>query len=155
MKLYIKARDCDNAPSYTILDENMQTKYSIQYDALLDVPTLKLFDITCKELGVVKKEGVESLSEFYVYTQGSLKGIVKKRFTLFRDKYELEYREWHVIGDFLAWDYDIYSHCSAEVHIRKKLLEMVEFYEIEIDYPEDELDALLLVLAIAMANRGK
>ena len=41
------------------------------------------------------------------------------------------------------------------MHIRKEFFNLTDTYAINIDYPEDELDALMVVLAIDMANRAK
>lgn len=55
-------------------------------------------------------------------------------------------------GDFLGWDYDVYDACSSVIHISKKLLTWGDTYVIDIADPEDEIDGLLLVLAIDAAN---
>ena len=55
-------------------------------------------------------------------------------------------------GDFLGWDYDVFSGCSPIVHISKKLLQWGDTYVIDFCNPEDELDGLLLVIAIDAAS---
>ena len=55
-------------------------------------------------------------------------------------------------GDFLGWDYDVYDACSSVIHISKQLFTWGDTYVIDIADPEDEIDGLLLVLAIDAAN---
>ena len=51
-------------------------------------------------------------------------------------------------GDFLGWDYDVYNGCSSIFHISKQLLSWGDTYAIDITDPADELDGLMLVIAI-------
>lgn len=155
MKLRIKQKFFSITDSFDIYDEAMNIKYKAGAELFSFGYILKLFDLKGNEIAIIKQKLFTILPEFNIYIGGEYRGSLKKRFTLFSNKYDLDYREWHVIGDFLAWDYDIYSHCSSEVHIRKEILNLTDTYAINIDYPEDELDALMVVLAIDMANRAK
>lgn len=67
-------------------------------------------------------------------------------------KYEIDYNGWRVEGDFLGWDYDVYNGCSSIIHISKQLLSWGDTYAIDINDPADELDGLMLVIAIDAAN---
>ena len=79
-------------------------------------------------------------------------GIIKKKFTFFHPQYELDYNGWHVEGDFLSWNYDVYEACSAVIHITKEPLHWGDTYVIDFLDPKDELMGLMLVLAIDAAN---
>lgn len=67
-------------------------------------------------------------------------------------KYNLDYNGWRCEGDFLAWDYVVYSGCSAVVHISKELFHWGDTYVIDIANPENEVMALMLTIAIDAAN---
>lgn len=49
-------------------------------------------------------------------------------------------------------DYDVYAGCSSVVHISKELFHWGDTYTINILNPEDEIPALMLVIAIDAAN---
>ena len=83
---------------------------------------------------------------------GRLYGSIEKQFTFFKPKYDLNYNGWRCEGDFMAWNYDVYSGCSAVVHISKKLFRWGDTYVIDILNPADEIMALMLVIAIDAAN---
>ena len=55
-------------------------------------------------------------------------------------------------GDFLGWDYDVYSGCSSIIHISKQLLHWGDTYVIDFTNPGDELLGMMLVIAIDAAN---
>ena len=81
--------------------------------------------------------------------------MIEKKFTFFKPNYEINYNGWRVEGDFLGWNYDVYEECSAIIQIRKELLHWGDTYVIEYGNQEQELDALLLVIAIDAANCQK
>ena len=64
----------------------------------------------------------------------------------------MDFNGWHVDGDFLDWEYDVFSGNRPIIHISKQWLSWGDTYIIDIENPEDELMGLMLVLAIDAAN---
>lgn len=83
------------------------------------------------------------------------RGQIQKQFTFLKPKYEVDYNGWHVEGDFLGWDYDVYAACSSVMHISKEMLHWGDTYVIDFVNPADELMGLMLVIAIDAANCSK
>ena len=129
MKLLIKQRVFSWTDSYDVYDENGNVKYFVKAEFLSLGHQLHVYDRNRNEIGTIQKQ-----------------------FSLFTPKYEIDYNGWRVEGDFLGWDYDVFSGCSPIVHISKKLLQWGDTYVIDFCNPEDELDGLLLVIAIDAAN---
>ena len=69
-----------------------------------------------------------------------------------KEKYNIDFNGWRVEGDFLGWDYDVYSGCSSIIHISKQLLHWGDTYVIDFTNPGDELLGMMLVIAIDAAN---
>jgi len=69
-----------------------------------------------------------------------------------KPKYDIDFNGWRVEGDFLGWDYDVYSGCSSIIHISKQLLHWGDTYVIDFTNPGDELLGMMLVIAIDAAN---
>lgn len=78
-------------------------------------------------------------------------GKIMQKFSMFRPKYEVDYKGWSVQGDFLGWNYDVYGS-GLVAHITKDWLHWGDTYVIDIINPADELAGLLLVIAIDAAN---
>ena len=93
--------------------------------------------------------------EYEITIDGVRRGSIHKRFTLFFQKYDVDLNGWYVEGDFLDWDYDVYSNGRVVAHINKEWLAWGDTYTIDIENPEDELMAIMLVVAIDAANRDK
>ena len=101
MKLRIKQKFFSITDSFDIYDEAMNIKYKAGAELFSFGYILKLFDLKGNEIAIIKQKLFTILPEFNIYIGGEYRGSLKKRFTLFSNKYDLDYREWHVIGDFL------------------------------------------------------
>ena len=134
MRLLIKQRVFSWTDSYDVYDEEGKPKYFVKAEFLSLGHQLHVYDCNRQEVG------------------GIVKGEIQKQFTLFCTKYEIDYNGWRVEGDFLGWDYDVYNGCSSIIHISKQLLSWGDTYAIDINDPADELDGLMLVIAIDAAN---
>ena len=113
---------------------------------------IHVYDANHNELAVIHQRLFAFLPAFEIEIEGRTVGTIQKKFTLFRPQYEIDYNGWRVEGDFLGWDYDVYSGCSSGIHISKELLHWGDTYTIDFANPEDELQGILLVIAIDAAN---
>ena len=116
---------------------------------------LHVYDQMDREVGLIKEKLLTFLPVFEIEVNGVQQGRIEQRFSLFKPKYEVDFNGWRVEGDFLGWDYDVYSGCSAVIHITKEWLHWGDTYVIDILNPSDELMGLLLVIAIDAANCTK
>ena len=136
MKFLIKQRVFSWSDTFDIYDEYENKKYFVQAEFLSLGHRLHVYDMNGHEVGLIKEKVLTFLPEFEVMIGGHSCGIIKKKFTFFHPQYELDYNGWHVEGDFLSWNYDVYE----------------DTYVIDFLDPKDELMGLMLVLAIDAAN---
>ena len=83
---------------------------------------------------------------------GKTVGVIRKRFTLFRQNYEVDYRGWEVEGDFMGWDYRVTQGNLEIMSISKQLFNWGDTYALNYQNPANEFPGLLLVIAIDAAN---
>ena len=152
MKLLVKQRVFSWTDSYDVYDENENAKYFVKAEFLSLGHRLHVYDMAGNELGLIKEKVMSLLPVFEIEVNGQTLGRIEKRFTLFRPKYDVEFNGWHVEGDFMGWNYDIYEACSPVVHITKELLRWGDTYVLDFANPADELMGLLLVITIDAAN---
>ena len=152
MKLLVKQRVFSWTDSYDVYDENEKAKYFVKAEFLSLGHRLHVYDMAGNELGLIKEKVMSLLPVFEIEVNGQTLGRIEKRFTLFRPKYDVEFNGWHVEGDFMGWNYDIYEACSPVVHITKELLHWGDTYVLDFTNPADELMGLLLVITIDAAN---
>lgn len=152
MRLLIKQRVFSWTDSYDIYDEAGNTKYFVKAEFFALTHQLHVYDGQGKELGVVRQRLFTLLPSFDIEIGGAIYGNIQKQFSFLKPKYDVDFNGWHVEGDFLGWDYDVYDGCSSIMHISKELLHWGDTYVIDFRNPEDELMGLLLVIAIDAAN---
>lgn len=152
MKLLIKQRVFSWSDTYDVYDENGTAKYFVKAEFLSLGHCLHIYDRAGREIGLIKERLLTLLPVFDIEINGITQGQIEKRFSLFKPKYEVDFNGWRVEGDFLGWDYDVYSGCSSVVHITKEWFHWGDTYVIDILNPADELMGLLLVIAIDAAN---
>lgn len=152
MRLLIKQRVFSWSDTYDVYDEDGNTKYFVKAEFLSLGHRLHVYNQMNQEIGLIKERLLTFLPVFDIEVNGTKQGMIEKKFSLFKPKYEVDFNGWRVEGDFLGWDYDVYSGCSRVIHITKEWLHWGDTYVIEIPDPSDELMGLLLVIAIDAAN---
>lgn len=152
MRLMIKQRVFSWTDTYDVYDENQNTKYFVKAEFLSIGHRIHVYDMQGNELGMIRERVLSLLPVFEIEMNGTVCGRVEKRFTLFRPKYEIDFNGWRAEGDFLGWEYDVYSGCSSILHISKELFPWGDTYVLDFANPADELMGLLLVIAIDAAN---
>ena len=152
MRLLIKQRVFSWTDSYDIYDESGNKKYFVKAEFFTLGHRLHVYDMAGREVGMVREHVMSLLPVFDIEVEGVLQGSIQKKFTLFCPKYEIDFNGWRVEGDFLGWDYDVYSGCSTVIHISKEILSWGDTYVIDIADSNDELMGLMLVIAIDAAN---
>lgn len=152
MKLLIKQRVFSWTDTYDVYDERGEAKYFVKAELIALGHQLYVYDRNKREIGVIHQKLLTFLPAFEIEVGGRNIGTIQKQFSFLKPRYEIDYNGWRVEGDFLGWDYDVYSERSAVIHISKELLQWGDTYVIDFVNPADELDGLLLVIAIDAAN---
>ena len=55
---------------------------------------------TGEEVGMVREKLMTVMPRFELIVEGRTLGSIQKRFSLFKPKYEIDYNDWRVEGDF-------------------------------------------------------
>ncbi len=148
MKLLFKQRFFSWFDSYDIYDESGAVVYVVK-GQLSWGHCLKIFDANGMELGIVKQQIFTFLPKFEIYMHGGYIGCISKEFALFKPAYNIDFKGWHVEGNFFEWDYEITDRSGYHVAtVSKELFNWTDTYMIDVKEPQDALAALMLVLAI-------
>ena len=79
-------------------------------------------------------------------------GSIRKQFSLFTPRYDVDYMGWEVEGDFFGWDYNVVKQGSPIISISKQWFNWGDTYVLDYANPAHEMPGLLLVIAIDAAN---
>ncbi len=148
MKLLFKQRFFSWFDSYDIYNEAGETVYVVK-GQLSWGHCLKIFDTNGNEIGMVKQRIFTFLPKFELYMGAQYIGCISKELSLFKPKYNIDCKGWHIEGNFFEWDYSIIDVNGQQVAIvSKELFNWTDTYSIVVCNPEDAIYALMLVLAI-------
>lgn len=148
MRLLFKQRFFSWFDSYDIYDENGNTVYTVQ-GQLAWGHCLKIFDAAGNEIGTVKERVLTWLPKFEIYLGEEYIGCISKELSFFKPKFNIDYNDWYVEGDFFEWDYQIVDNYGRQIaEVSKQLMNWTDTYVIYVVDSQDALGALMLVLAI-------
>jgi len=155
MKLLIKQRVFSWSDTYDIYDEQERVRYFVKAEVFSLGHQIHVYDAGNRELAVIRQRLLTFTPAFEIEVGGRVLGTIRKKFALFRPEYEVNYNGWQVQGDFLGWDYEVYGGGKSVAHISKEPFHWGDTYVVDIANPADELQGILLVIAIDAANCSK
>ncbi len=153
MELRIKQRVFSLTDTYDVYDETGQVRYFVKDEFLSFGHQIHVFDSrTGLEVGAIHQRLLTFLPTFDIEMNGQSVGTIRKEFSLFAPRYQVDFRDWYVEGDFFHWDYSVYQEQREVMRISKELLTWGDTYVLHFLDPRDELPGLLLVIAIDAVN---
>ncbi len=153
MELLIKQRVFSWTDHYDVYDQSGQAKYEVCTEFLTLGHQIHVYDkATGAELGSIHQKILTFLPQFEIVMGGRLQGTVRREFSMFTPRYQVDFRNWQVSGDFLGWDYRVMQGNLEVLSISKEPFRWGDTYVLRFDNPADEMPGLLLVLAIDAAN---
>lgn len=155
MKLLIKQRVLTWANTYDIYDEWGNKKYFVKAEAFKIGHNIHVYDIHNKEIALIEERIISITPTYEIEVKGEKVGCIEKKFKFFdvKPEYDVDFNGWHVKGDFLGWNYEVYQDEHAIIKIKKELLHWGDTYVIDFKNSADELYGMLLVISIDAANR--
>lgn len=148
MKLLFKQRFFSWFDSYDIFDEFDNVVLTVK-GQLSWGHRLNIYNSANEHIGTVKEVVFTWLPKFELYESDRLVGVLKKKFQLFKNSYDLDLLGWTVDGDFMGWDYSILdSHGGVVARVNKVIFKFNDTYEIDVVNPANALYALMFTLAI-------
>lgn len=151
MKLHFKQRFFSWFDSYDIWHEDGSVAYTVQ-GRLSWGHLLEIHDAAGSHIGTVKEEVLTLLPRFALYEGDGYVGSIKKKFTLFFKRFELDCEGWTVEGDPFDWEYTVFDqNGNVVMTASKQLFNWTDTYVLDIADPRNALRCLMIVLAIDAA----
>ncbi len=148
MRMLFRQRFFSWFDSYDIYGENGESLFTVK-GQLSWGHRLNIYDAAGVPVGSVRERVLTLLPQFELYAGERCVGCIKREFSLFTPRYDVDCMGWRVEGNFLEWDYTVLDDrggCAATVS--KQLFNLTDTYVIDVARPEDALPMLMLVLAI-------
>lgn len=148
MLLTVKQRTFSWRETFDVYDSDGNKKYYVEGENSGFEHKIYVLNSDGIEVGFIARDRSVFVPRFNIYAYGEYCGMIEKKFSFTHNNFDMDYRGWRVEGNFIGGEYDVYESCSRVVHIAKDMHKMSDTYYIDIAYDEDEIPALLLVLAI-------
>ena len=151
MKLLIQEKIFTWNDRFTVKDEAGIDRYLVEGELFSWGKKLHVATPNGQEVAYVEQKLFTFRPRYQVFAEGALIGEVVREFSFFRPRYTVEGADWEVEGDFWAHDYTVYRGNLPIVSIQKEWFTWGDCYVLDIHDPNDEIQALALVLAIDCA----
>lgn len=155
MRLLIKQRVFSWTDSYVVYDENEVPKYFVKADFFSIGHRIRVFNGSQCEVGMIQEKVMSFMPKFEVYINGRKIGIIEKKVSFFKPVYKIDYNGWNVEGDFIGWNYSVRDGWNTVMSIFKEPFHWGDTYIIDFNNPDNEIEGLLLTIAIDAANCSK
>lgn len=156
MQLRIRQRVFSWTDSYDVYDETGEARYEVSAEFLTLGHQIHVYDKRSgRELGSIHEKLFTFLPEFEIVIDGKLVGTIRKEFSLFTPRYQVDYRGWEVEGDLMGWDYRVMKGNTEIMSISKEIFNWSDTYVLSYTNPANEMPGLLLVIAIDAVNCSK
>lgn len=153
MELRIKQRVFSWSDTYDVYDETGEARYDVKAEIFAMGHQIHVYEKRSgREVGSIHQRLFSFTPTFEIVIDGQVRGVIRKEFTFFRPRYNVDFRGWDVEGDFMSWDYRVVRGGRQVMSISKELFTWGDTYVLRYSNPADEMPGLLLVIAIDAAN---
>lgn len=155
MKLFIEEKFFSLwGGSYNIFHEDRSIAYTVQGQPSLIRRKLVISDPNGKEAGRLQTKVLTFFPAYTIWKNGQEIGKVQKKFSLFTPKFGVNFKDWHVEGNFFGWNYKIYDANNRIIAtIDQQIWNFTEHYVIDCGNDTDVLDVLMLALALSAMKK--
>ena len=142
--------------SYNVFHEDRSVAYTVQGQPSLVRRKLSIMDPNGNEVGMLQTKIIRFLPAYTIWKNGREIGMVKQKFSLLKPKFDVDFKNWHVEGNFMGWNYKIYDQQERVVAaIDQQIWNFTEHFVIDCANDEDALDVLMLNLAISAMRKDQ
>lgn len=150
MNLYIKQKVFSWSDRYNVFDENGNPVFEVEGEVFSWGAKIHLYDLNNNELFYIKQKLMVFLPEYEIYTGDTLRAIIKKEFTLFTPRLDVQssFGDFVIEGNFFDMDFTIMCNNLMLGEIHKEWLTFGDSYCLSIVNPENAAFFTSLVIAI-------
>ena len=156
-RFYINERIFTVRDRFNVYREDGSMVYEVKEKLFTFGKQYRLFDMSKRQLAFIKQKLFRLLPAYKIYVDGKHMATVKKKFSVFVNKYAIQsdYGNYRAEGDFLAWDFKIYKDDNLICTVSKNFDVFRDKYEIAVAEGYNEILLLCMVIVFdAVHHRG-
>ena len=110
MKLFIEEKFFSLwGGSYNVYYEDRSVAYTVQGQPSLVRRKLSVNDPQGNEVGMLQTKIIAFLPAYTIWKNGQEIGRVQQKFSLLQPKFDVNFKNWRVEGNFMGWNYKVYD----------------------------------------------
>jgi len=150
MKFYIREKIFSIGDNFSIKDVSGNDVFNVEGKIFSMGNKLRIYDMYNNEMVYIEQKLFKLLPEYNIYLKGNYAARVKKEFTFFSNRFDIDSSmgNYEIDGDFFAHDFSITKNGSTVAEINKKWVSWGDTYEINISEQENYAFILALVIVI-------
>lgn len=151
MKFYMKQKMFSLSQRFDIFNEAGESVFYVENELLSLGRKMHVYETkTDQEVAFIQQKLLVWLPRFEVYVDGDHISTIKKELTFLKPKYTISGLDWNIQGNWLEYDYQIYTKDNREVaSIGKKWFSFTDSFEFDIkDDSVNPIAVISVILAI-------
>lgn len=138
-KLYIKQKVFSFGDKYNIFNEAGQPVFTVQGEVFTFGAKIHLYDATGAEIFFIQQKLFRFLPEYHIYSGNTLRAIIKKQFSFFTPKLNIqsEFGDYTFVGNLFGMDFSILLDGITVGELHKVWLSWGDSYELSISNDND------------------
>lgn len=150
MRFVVRQKIFTFGDNFTIKDEYGNDHFLVRGKVFTFGNKLRIYDMSGRELYYIEQKLLRFLPEYTIYQSGKPIARVKKEFTFFRPRFNIESTigDFSIEGNFLAMDFSILKDRRFVAQVSKRWFSFADTYGIDIVEDEDHGFLVTLVIVI-------
>jgi len=150
LRFIIKQRIFSFGDSFIINDEMGNPRFQVQGKVFSIGDKLRIYDMQGNEIVYIEQKLFKLLPEYTIYYSGMPAARVKKEFTFFKPRFNIEsfIGNYTIEGNFWGMDFNVLKNGRIVAQVSKRWFSLRDTYGVDISDGEDYAFILALVIVI-------
>ncbi len=147
-QLYIKQKVFSLSGKFTVKDQQEKDIYYVEGSFMKIPKTFSIRDENKNEIALITKKVLSFLPKFFVEINGQEVLTIKKEFSFFKARYNIEAAGMEVLGNWWDMDFQVLQNGKVIGKVNKEWFTWGDSYKVQI--LNEELETIVIALVIAI-----
>lgn len=147
-QLYIKQKVFSLSGKFTVKDQQEKDVYYVEGSFMKIPKTFSIRDENKNEIALITKKVLSFLPKFFVEINGQEVLTIKKEFSFFKARYNIEAAGMEVLGNWWDMDFQVLQNGKVIGKVNKEWFTWGDSYKVQI--LNEELETIVIALVIAI-----
>ena len=147
-QLYIKQKVFSLSGKFTVKDQAEQDVYYVEGSFMKVPKTFSIMNPARDEVALITKKVFSFLPTFFVEVNGQDVLTIKKEFSFFKARYNIDAAGIEVHGNWWDMDFEVLQHGNVVGKVSKEWFTWGDSYQVQI--LDEKMEAIIIALVVAI-----